>query len=119
MGEGVKIDLKLPPALAGMAAVTERLRPFAGSLVAASRPGWCWLLSVWLLDGAGRPSRRRRMRHELATPVHLHTPSADRIRPTPEPCARLRSLFPGALRTNSALPARCAYRRECRFWSLN
>jgi transposase len=46
-GEGVREDFKVPPTLAGMKALTERLRPYAGSLVVAEPTGGTWLpLSV-------------------------------------------------------------------------
>jgi hypothetical protein len=54
-GEGVREDFRVPPTLAGMAALTERLRPFAGSLVVAEPTGGSWLpLSVAVTDAGCR-----------------------------------------------------------------
>ena len=54
-GEGVCEDFKVPPTLAGMKALTERLRPYAGSLVVAEPTGGTWLpLSVAVGDAGCR-----------------------------------------------------------------
>jgi transposase len=46
-GEAVNEDFKVPPTLAGMKTLTERLAPYAGSLVVAEPTGGTWLpLSV-------------------------------------------------------------------------
>jgi transposase len=50
-GVGIAEDFRVPPTLAGMAALTERLRPFAGALVVAEPTGGTWLpLSVAVND---------------------------------------------------------------------
>lgn len=54
-GEGVAVDFRVPPTLAGMTMLTERLKPFAGSLVVAEPTGGSWLpLSVAVTDAGCR-----------------------------------------------------------------
>lgn len=54
-GEGVVVDFRVPPTLAGMTMLTERLKPFAGSLVVAEPTGGSWLpLSVAVTDAGCR-----------------------------------------------------------------
>jgi transposase len=54
-GEGVNADFKVPPTLAGMATLTQRLVPLAGSLVVAEPTGGSWLpLSVAVADAGCR-----------------------------------------------------------------
>ncbi len=54
-GEGVNTDFRVPPTLAGMATLTQRLKPFAGSLVVAEPTGGTWLpLSVAVGDAGCR-----------------------------------------------------------------
>lgn len=54
-GEGVKVDFKVPPTLAGLAALRQRLGPYAGSLVVAEPTGGTWLaLSVAVVEAGCR-----------------------------------------------------------------
>ena len=65
-GNGIAEDFRVPPTLAGMTALTERLRPYAGALVVAEPTGGTWLpLSVAVRDadcriGFCRPTATRR-----------------------------------------------------------
>jgi hypothetical protein len=52
---GIRDDFRVPPTLVGMAELTERLKPFAGSLVVAELTAGTWLpLSVAVTDAGCR-----------------------------------------------------------------
>jgi transposase len=52
-GPGIREDFRVPPTLAGLAKLTERLTPFAGSLVAVEPTGGTWLPLTYAIDAAG------------------------------------------------------------------
>ncbi|HEX9547825.1 MAG TPA: transposase, partial [Acidimicrobiales bacterium] len=54
-GAGITEDFRVAPTLAGMAELTERLRPYAGALVVAEPTGGTWLpLTVAVTDAGCR-----------------------------------------------------------------
>jgi hypothetical protein len=54
-GPGIREDFRVPPTLAGLAVLTERLKPYAGSLVVAEPTAGSWLpLTVAVTDAGCR-----------------------------------------------------------------
>jgi transposase len=130
-GDGVCEDFKVPPTLAGMKALTERLRPYAGSLVVAEPTGGTWLpLSVAVGEAgcrigfvANRDSAR--LRKAIAGANKTDVIDADML----ANCERVLGVVEapavsfGQIGLRRALRRRhtavvAAHRAECRLWAL-
>jgi transposase len=130
-GVGVSEDFKVPPTLAGMKALSERLRPFAGSLVVAEPTGGTWLpLSVAVAEAgcrigfvANRDSAR--LRKAIAGANKTDAIDADML----ANCEHVLGVMEapavsfGQVGLRRALRRRhtavvAAHRAECRLWAL-
>jgi transposase len=130
-GEGVKVDFKVPPTLAGMAALTQRLGPYAGSLVVAEPTGGSWLpLSVAVVEAgcrigfvANRDSARLRKAITGASKTDLI--DADMLAQCEHVLGVVEApaVSSGQIALRRALRRRhratvAAHRAECRLWAL-
>lgn len=130
-GEGVNEDFKVLPTLAGMKTLTQRLRPYAGSLVVAEPTGGTWLpLSVAVGDAgcrigfvANRDSAR--LRKAIAGANKTDAIDADML----AKCEHVLGVMEapavsfGQIGLRRALRRRhnaivAAHRAECRLWAL-
>jgi transposase len=130
-GEGVTVDFRVPPTLAGMATLTDRLRPFAGSLVVAEPTGGSWLpLSVAVTDAgcrigfvANRDSARLRKAISGANKTDLIDAAMLANCEQVLGVAEAPAVSFGQIGLRRALRRRhraivAAHRSECRLWAL-
>ena len=130
-GPGIAEDFRVPPTLAGMTALTERLRPYAGALVVAEPTGGSWLpLSVAVADAdcrigfvANRDSAR--LRQAIAGATKTDVIDAAML----AQCEQVLGVVEaapvgfGQIGLRRALHRRhqatvAAHRAECRLWAL-
>jgi transposase len=130
-GPGVSEDFRVPPTLAGMAALTERLRAYTGALVVAEPTGGTWLpLSVAVRDAdcrigfvANRDSARLRQAISGATKTDVidaamlaQCEHVLGVTEAPEVTFAQVALRRALHRRHVATVA--AHRSECRLWAL-
>lgn len=130
-GGGVREDFKVPPTLAGLRMLTERLRPYAGSFVVAEPTGGTWLpLSVAVADAGcriGFVANRDSARLRKAIAGANKTDAIDAamlasceqvlgVMEAPEVSFGQIGLRRALRRRHSAVVA--AHRVECRLWAL-
>jgi transposase len=130
-GEAVNEDFRVPPTLAGMRTLTQRLAPYAGALVVAEPTGGTWLpLSVAVVDAgcrigfvANRDSAR--LRKAIAGANKTDALDADML----AHCEQILGVMDapavtvGQIGLRRALRRRhhgvvAAHRAECRLWAL-
>lgn len=130
-GAGANEDFRVPPTLAGMKALSERLAPYAGALVVAEPTGGSWLpLSVAVGDAgcrigfvANRDSAR--LRKAVAGANKSDPIDADLLASCENVLAvrEAAPVTPGQIALRRALHRRHvatvdAHRAECRLWAL-
>jgi transposase len=127
----VREDFAVPPTLAGLATLTERLHPYAGSLVVAEPTGMSWLSLGHAAADAGCAMSLVQARHS----AKLRSAIAGRnktdlidsdmlascealfgLEPTPIPGASQIALRRAVRRRHAAVVD--AHRCECRLWSV-
>ena len=131
-GEAVNADFKVPPTLAGMATLTQRLTPFAGSLVVAEPTGGTWLpLSVAVGDAgcrmgfvANRDSARLRKAISGANKTDLIDAAMLARCEAVLGVVEAPAVSSGQIGLRRALRHRhhavvAAHRAECRLWALS
>jgi transposase len=130
-GPGVREDFRVAPTLAGLAKLTERLAPFAGSLVVAEPTGGSWIALSHAVADAGcalgfvQNRDSARLRQAIAGRNKTDVIDADML----AQCERVLGVQAAALVPPRVLALRraltrrhrltvAAHRAECRLWSV-
>jgi transposase len=130
-GPGVREDFKVAPTLAGLARLTERLGPFAGSMVVAEPTGGSWIPLIHSVTDAGcrlglvKNRDSARLRKAIAGSNKSDVIDADMlarcegvldVEPAPVPAAGVIALRRALVRRHKLTVD--AHRSECRLWSV-
>jgi transposase len=130
-GAGIREDFRVAPTLVGLAKLTERLKPFAGSLVVAEPTGGSWIPLSHAVAAAGcdigfvHTRDSARLREAVAGRNKTDVIDAELL----AQCEKVLGvgaaprLAPGLIGLRRALSRRHkltveAHRAECRLWSL-
>lgn len=130
-GDGIREDFRVPPTLAGMAKLTERLSRYAGALVIAEPTSGTWLTLSWAVADAGcrlglvQNRDSARLREAITGRNKTDVIDAEML----AGCETVLSVTAAALPSADQIGVRRALRRrhratvdahrcECRLWSL-
>lgn len=130
-GPGIREDFKVTPTLAGLARLSERLTPFAGSVVVAEPTGGTWLALGHAVEDAGcgfalvRNTDSARLRKAIAGRNKTDVIDAEMLAHCQEVLGVRQTRLPSpavwGLRRALVRRHKCtieAHRAECRLWSL-
>ena len=131
-GPGVREDFRVAPTLAGLARLTERLAPYAGSMVVVEPTGGTWLALGHAVENAGcvfglvKNTDSARLRKAIAGANKTDVIDAEMLAQCREVLGvkRTKMPSPAVLGLRRALLRRHrgtveAHRAECRLWSLS
>lgn len=131
-GPGIREDFRVSPTLAGMARLTDRLAPYAGSMVVVEPTGGTWLALGHAVENAGcvfglvKNTDSSRLRKAIAGANKTDVIDAEMlaqcrevlgVRRTKMPSPAVLGLRRALLRRHRATVE--AHRAECRLWSLS
>lgn len=131
-GPGIREDFRVAPTLAGLARLTERLAPYAGSMVVVEPTGGTWVALGHAVNDAGcvfglvKNTDSARLRKAIAGANKTDSIDAEMlaqcaevlgVRPLTMPSPTVLGLRRALLRRHRATVE--AHRSECRLWSLS
>lgn len=130
-GDGIREDFRVPPTLAGMTKLTERLAPYAGALVVAEPTGGTWLTLSHAVADAGcrlglvQNRDSAKLREAISGPNKTDVIDAEMLAAAETVLAVTAATFPtlGQIGIRRALRHRHratvdAHRAENRLWNL-